>query len=119
MGKRIWFRCFALSVLFAGVLGCGQKLNLDRTYTVGQLELQSLLVDAPKEDQKLTVDVSSPGVPIDVFVVLDANVQAVTELMKSGKTPGADKILAGKEKVEAIELTTTVPGGKAFAVMVG
>ena len=119
MTQRTKLFCVALTILFAGAIGCGQKLNIDRTITVGPMEVQSILVDAPKGDQKLTVDVSSPGVPVNVYVVFDADQQAVKDLMLAGKAPDASKFVAGQQKVEAVELTTLVPAGKAFGVMIG
>jgi hypothetical protein len=98
--------------------GC-QKLNYDRSVSLASSEVQSILIDAPKRDQKVTVAIASPGVPINAYLVLEQNKDAVQEKLLNQKKPDAGKILASVEKSQDGTLEATVPGGSSFAVVIG
>ena len=55
--------------------------------------------------------------PVNVDVVLEANRAAVMDTLLSGKRPAADKVLASKEKVKSDAISTTIPAGKEYAIL--
>lgn len=97
---------FQISLTLAASLllfaGC-QKLSDERTMQLEPGDEKELTIDAPKNDQKVTVSVSSPGTPVSVYMALQ-------------KDAKAGKPLASKEKVENDSIEATIPGGNAFVV---
>src|SRR5947209_5604908 len=107
----------ATIVLFAGLVGCrGQRLNYDKTITVSPGEVQSILIEAPGGEQKVTVDINSTGAPVDVYVALDEHVDAIKQALLNYKAPDDAKILASKKQASGEVLEAKIPGGKAFSV---
>src|SRR5205823_1866650 len=100
----------------ASVAGC-QRLNHEGTYPIDPGIVQAVEITPPAGEQKVTVDVqASPG-SIDVYVVLADNVAAVKEKLLNYKKPDASELKVSKEKMESGTLETTIPSGKAFAVI--
>ncbi|HYT94399.1 MAG TPA: hypothetical protein VEL76_37135 [Gemmataceae bacterium] len=94
-----------------------RKLNYEKTFTISPGEIQSIQVDPPKGEQKVTVRIQSMGSPVDVYIVLEENLKAVKDSLLNFRKPDAAKVKAGKEKIESATLETTIPAGKGFAVM--
>src|SRR4051812_35674684 len=103
-----------LVVALAGLPGC-QRISQERKQTLGPGDVKSLLIDAPRYAQKIKVEVASPGVPVDAYVVFDEHAQKAQDALLGNQKP-AD-VLAGKEKVEKAELEASIPAGKAYAVI--
>ena len=120
MEKRTRVAWAALLALVAGAVGCGQKLDVEKTVTLspGENEIYPLLIDAPRRDQNVKVEVSSPGVPVSAWVVLEDDRAAVVQKLEKGGQPEKNHVRAGKERSPTIELETLIPAGKAFAVVV-
>jgi hypothetical protein len=116
MRTRLRSLGFALTVLVVGVLGC-QRLNFEKNFDMAPGDLQAALIDAPKADQQVTVEITSSSGPVDVYVILEEDRTAVTEKLKAYKKPDASQIKASKEKMESGTLEATIPAGKAFAVL--
>jgi hypothetical protein len=106
----------AILALLLAVAGC-QRLNDERTVPLGPSQVHAVLYDAPRSDQKVSVTVSSPGAPVDAYLVLEKERQAVQDGLDRGQRPATAKVLAGKEKVEEASLEATVPAKSAFAVL--
>jgi hypothetical protein len=71
--------------------------------------------DAPRTEQKVHVQVSSPDVPIDVHVVLQKDQdQARSDVLNYKKPTGS---LVSKEKSREASLDATIPAGSGFAVL--
>jgi hypothetical protein len=107
--------CLLVLVLL-GSSGC-QRLNHEATVQVEPTGVQSTIISAPRSDQKVAVDVSSPGAPVNVYVVLEKDEEAARDALGRQQKPA--NVLAGKEKVEQDTLETTIPAGKGFAVLLG
>jgi hypothetical protein len=97
------------------VVGCS-KLHEERTVQVAPGEERTLVIDAPKRDQKVQVDFSSPGVAVNVYVLLEKDDQAARKAIDAGTT--SDKMLASQLKAEQGSLQATIPGGNNFLVVV-
>jgi hypothetical protein len=106
-----------LAILLVALPGCGQRLNYDTTVDLREAEVQSLTVDAPKKEQKVTITVSSAGSPIDVYVVLDKDKEAGKQALLDYKKPTGS--LAGKTKTQDATLEATIPAKTEFAVLLG
>jgi hypothetical protein len=101
----------ALGLLLGG--GCRrQVLNDERTVLVQPGQLKSFPVDAPAWDEKVTVTVSSPGVPVGVYMVPG---KVAEDAIDSAKPPATS--LAFQEKAEQATIEATVPAKTAFAVV--
>lgn len=99
------------------IVGC-QKVNYDRTVQVEPGDVQVVMIDPPRSAQKVSVVASSPGTPVDVYVVLEKDQEEAKQSLLSGKSPAKDKLLANKQKAEEATLEATVPAKNGFAVLV-
>jgi hypothetical protein len=106
---------FALLLLV--LPGCGQKLNYETTVDLDEGQVQSILIDAPKSEQKVTVTVNSAGAPIDAYIVLDKDKEAGKQALLNRQKP--PQSLAGKVKTQDATLEATVPANTGFALLVG
>jgi hypothetical protein len=103
--------------LLAGLLlaaGC-QPLNESRDVKLKEQEAKSLLFDAPRYDQKVTVEVQSPGSGVTAYLMKEADHEKAEVELLTGKTPAG--ALGGKDNAEDISFTATVPAGTPFAVV--
>jgi len=104
--------------LFAGALltaGC-QRLNEERTMSLLPGESKHLIFSAPAYEQKLTVQVSSPGAPVSAWLVRESDSEAAQDQLQKNKSPDAP--LAGKEKAEDITLDTTIPAKTGYILFI-
>jgi hypothetical protein len=110
----------AAGVLAALLLaGCSRTLY-DKAVTLTVADpVHEVEVDAPTREQKVTVEFESPGVPVDVWVVLAGKRAAVRNKLLSHMRPNDSDVLAGKEQAEGGTVEATVPAGKDYVVLVG
>jgi hypothetical protein len=106
-----------LAALLLVVAGCGQKLNYDTTVQLGDGEVQSLSIEPPKREQKVSVTVTSSGSPIDVYIVLDKDKEAAKQALLDRKKPA--EALASKVKTQDATLEATIAANTGFAVLLG
>jgi hypothetical protein len=107
----------ARTVLVLGLVllaGC-QRLTYEKDYKIDPASAQPVVFDAPQYEQKLTVEVKSPGAPLSVYVVKSAEADKAQSALMSGKTPqGA---LGGKDNEENVNLQATVPAKTEFTLV--
>lgn len=104
--------------LLAGVVltaGC-QRLNEERTMSLLPGEFKHLSFSPPTYEQKLTVQASSPGAPVSVWLVRESDKEAAQEKLQSDKPPDAP--LASKEKAEEITLDATIPAKTGYVLFI-
>ena len=93
-------------VVIASLAGCGSKLHYEKTLEMSSSQpMQTLTIEAPKQDQKVKVDISSKE-PVEVVVVL------------SKDDDGKGKPLATKKDVKTDSLEVTIPKGQEFRVII-
>jgi outer membrane lipopolysaccharide assembly protein LptE/RlpB len=109
-------RCL-LAALLLTLSGCGQRLNYETTVQLGDGEVQSLSIDPPKREQKVSVTVTSSGSPIDAYIVLDKDKEAAKQALLDRKKPANP--LDGKTKTQDATLEATIPANTGFAVLLG
>jgi hypothetical protein len=98
------------------VSGC-QRSIYDGTVQLNRLEVKDLTVDAPAREQKVAVEFSSPGVPIDICVALTKDQQAVKQKLMAGLPGTNTPALAAKQQAESGTLEATIPAGQEYVVM--
>jgi hypothetical protein len=97
-------------------LGGCQRLNIEQKVTLSGIEPKQLDVDAPRYEQKVTVEVDSPGVPVFAYLVKTEDAEAAMRALEREKEP--ENVLAGtKEKSEKVSLTATIPAKTAYSVL--
>jgi|GEM_PF-7068391 len=113
------FICF---VSLAACAGCGAAtaLNIEKDLEVAALggdNIKSVIISAPKKDQKVTVLVRTNQVPVNVYMVPERDLDAVQEKL-SNQEALATPPLAKLEKSQEGTLEASVTGGTGFAVVV-
>jgi hypothetical protein len=109
----------AACVLSALLAGC-QRTLYDKAVTIdGVTYVHEVDVDAPTREQKVAVEFSSPGVPVDVWVVVTEKKPAVKNNLMGRMRPNDADVLGGKEQAESGTVEATVPAGKDYTVLVG
>jgi hypothetical protein len=114
MYKRAFLIC-ALSVGMLALTGC-QRLNVEKTVTIDPTAVYALIVPAPSYEQKVTVHISSPGVPVTAYLVRESEQAAAQAKLESEKTPASS--FAGKEKSEDITLEATIPAKTEYVLLI-
>jgi len=108
--------CLGLLALLGLAAGC-QRLDVDRTIKLAPGDVQDILIDAPRSQQSIKVDVNASGAPVDVYVLLEAERQAVKENLLINKRPDPAKLLASQQKVTTATLEAAVPARNDFAIL--
>lgn len=103
-----------LTAMLPLTAGC-QRLNDERTVTVPTGTIHSLEYSEPRSQQKVTIQIKSPGAPVTVYLVPKKDSEAAQNRLDQGKTP--ETPLAGKEKVEEATLEATVPAKTAYVLL--
>jgi hypothetical protein len=96
-------------------LGGCQRLSVDQKVSLDGAEPKQLDIEAPRYDQKVTVEVESP-VPVLAYVVKTAEVEAAFRAVVSGKAP-ENALAATPEKSQKVSITADVPAGTAYSVL--
>jgi len=107
------FGLLALSLLVA--VGC-QRLNVEKDIHVSPGEVQDVIIDAPRSEQKIKVDVTSTA-PIDVYVILSSDQQVVKDKLLGNRSPDPSKLLANQQKAENASLDATIPAKNEFRIL--
>src|SRR5262249_44796926 len=68
----------------------------------------------PRGDQKLQIKATSDKEPVNVYVALAEDKEAIIPFLKRKRTP--PKVLGSQENSKDISFEVTVPAGKAFIV---
>jgi hypothetical protein len=106
--------CLLMMALIVAV-GC-QKLNVKRTIHINPGDVQDVIIDGPRSEQKINVGITSSA-PIDVYVILSAEEQAVKSKLLAGQKPDDSKVLDKALKVDSANLTATIPAKNEFRIM--
>jgi hypothetical protein len=110
--RRRLVRIGCLAVLLAPAC---QRLNYEKSFEIDADDVQAVLIDPPRSDQKVSISVSATGSPVDVYVVLEKDKPAAMKRLKDFQKP--ENTLAAKEKVQSDTLEATVPAKSGFVVL--
>lgn len=109
-----------LFVCFALILGGCQRVSSAKTETVEAGVVKApFIIDPPDREKTVTVTVQpEAGTPVDVYVILGKDFDAVSNDMQAGKEP--KNPLGGRKQIdkEAV-ITAKVPAKNEYAVVVG
>jgi hypothetical protein len=108
--------CLVLACLALTLAGCNKALNFQKTLEVGPGEIKSFTVDAPRQNQKLTVTFKSSVTPVDVYIVLEKDLELVSKELQDYKKPGA--VLNKLEKSKEGTVSADIPAKAEFGVIV-
>jgi hypothetical protein len=111
--RTVWL---AIPVMALGLAGCNRPLHFDRTLSMGPGDVKSFSVDPPRREQKVTVSFKSTETPVDVYVLLDKDLEAASNAIQNFKAPQG--VLASKMKSRDGSVEATIPAKTAFGVIV-
>jgi hypothetical protein len=99
---------------FGLLSGCQAPLNEQRSAAIQGAEVRILLFEVQKRDKTVRIEVKSPGVPIDAYLVLEKDRDALVKQLQDGGKPG--NALAEALDTEEATLEGRIPAGSAFAL---
>jgi hypothetical protein len=107
--------------LFVTAAGCGRQasLNIEKDIELDGLggdNIKSTIVSAAQKEQKVSILVRTNAVPVNVFVVLEKDVDVLRGQLENDQTPTVN-IIAKKEKLQEGTVEATIPAGSGFAVV--
>lgn len=110
-------RWFAMAIFPAAVLavGCQSRLHYDKSIALKHGDIIRLTVDGPRREQRAVVDFKSASSPIDVYVCLKSQEDAVAAIAESGRP--ATAALGQAHHVQNGSIDVTIPAGQAFVVV--
>jgi hypothetical protein len=106
-----------LTIVLLALAGCGQRLDYESSLQLNAGEVQSLAVDAPRREQRVSVTVTSAGGPVDVYVVLEKDKESGKQALLDGKKPAES--LASKLRTQTATLEATIAANTGFAILLG
>lgn len=109
-------RRIGLSLVLLGLIGCGPRVIHDKPVELDPGEVKGPVLLDLKKDARLSVEVTSLGVPVDVYVVLEKDQQAASDAIAAEKTPAG--VLAKELKTEGKTLEVTMPEQSGLAILV-
>jgi hypothetical protein len=104
-----------VAISLAVAVGC-QRLDVKRTIHVNPGDVQDVIIDPPRSEQNIKVGVTS-NTPIDVYVILSSNGDAVKGKLLASQKPDDSKILVKELKTENASLDATIPAKNEFRVL--
>ncbi len=108
--------CLIIACMALTLTGCNKALNHQKTITVGPGEIKSFSVDAPRQNQKVTVAFKSSNTPVDVFIVLEKDFDIATKIIQSDQKAGP--FLNKLEKSKEGSISADIPAKAEFGVIV-
>ena len=104
-------------VLFAGfLLGCGQRVNMDKTVGLDVGDVKApLVLTGPSSDQKIRVDFVSTDAPVTARIIVGKDENAIAAALQNPTPAGLD-IKAEAKNVKDGVLEATIPSGKDYGL---
>ncbi len=100
---------------FGLLSGCQAPLNEQRTAAIQGAEVRVLLFEVQKREKTVRIEVKSPGVPIDAYVVLEKDREAFLKQLQDGGKPA--NALAEALNTNEATLEGRIPAGNAFSLV--
>jgi hypothetical protein len=108
--------CLVTICLALTLTGCNKALNHQKTIAIGPGEIKSFTVDAPRQNQKVTVTFKSSVTPVNVYIVLEKDFEVATKLIQSDSKHGP--FLNKLENSKEGSVSADIPAKAEFGVMV-
>ena len=109
-------RVTPIFIVLVVLIGCRTKLKDSRILDVAPADLVSVYVDAPKYDQKVTVEFSSSNGPVSVCVCVSSNERKVIASLDI--STNNKMVLGSAQEAATGTIEVTVPANQEFAVLV-
>jgi hypothetical protein len=97
------------------IVGCGSRLNQERTVSVEFGEERILEIDPPSGEQKVRVQVTASGTPVSVYCFLKKHQAEAEKAIRAAKA--SNVILDSAERSENASLEFTVPAKEGSVVL--
>lgn len=113
-------RKLAASILITSLAlmatGCNRALHFENTISMGPGDVKEFSVDAPRNEQKVTIAFTSSKVPVNVYVTLANNLETASKAIQNYKTP--EGILGKQENAKEGSIDVVIPAKKEFGIIV-
>jgi hypothetical protein len=113
-----WLALPAVMVVLAGSAGCS-RVKYEKTVQIEPGDLYRFTISAPSQQQKIKIEVNSPGNPVSVYAVAAADAKdaerSLTE--QDGKAP-AGKLGGTDKPSETVSFEVTVPKQTELSVLI-
>lgn len=123
-GRKAHWLLLGLGMAFMlAAVGCGRlqvRTTVERDLEVDALggdNIKSVIVSGTTSQQMVKVLVRTDGAPVDVYVVLERDQEAL-ENQLGNQQQVTVQTLAKSEKIREGQIEATVPAGNGFAVVV-
>lgn len=113
-------RWFGWGIVLLALAGFQKPLQHEQAKTVEAGATWAVAIDPPVREQKITVSIASPGVPVDVFVIREGDPNRAKDAGSKALAGGKpiDGALAASMKTEAATLEATIAAQQGFSVVV-
>ena len=93
-----------------------KRLSEDRKFRLEVGDAKSFAFDGPRSQQQVTVTLQSSSSPVNVYLVLEKDLEAARAAVLEPRRPDAP--LVAQEKTQDAKLDATVPAKEGYAVLV-
>jgi hypothetical protein len=111
------WRSIPAVLLIVGV-GCGSKVNQTSTLSVKPGEARMLIVEGPKKNQRVRVEISAASAPVNVFVILSKDESGMEREVAISKPKKPTSAINGDYNVKTWSGEADIPAGAEFMVWV-
>src|SRR5687768_9229287 len=94
--------------------GCGKKVLHDEAVPLDPGKTEAITFKGLRKGQTVSVETSSPGAPIDVYIVLEKDKNTAMQALEKDKAPANS--LAGEAKTQGKTLEAVVSEGDAVTI---
>jgi hypothetical protein len=103
-------------VALLGLIGCGPRVLHEQSWEIDPGQARGPVLQDLKKDTKISVEVSSPGTPVGVYLVLEKDEKAVLDALGAEKAP--PNTLASEAKTEGKTLEVTMPERTGLVILI-
>ena len=104
-----------LAILMTTAAGCQSRLNVQKSYRLQPGEIQSIEIDPPRYEQRVTVAIDADA-PVTVAVFLKKDAESVERSLTTGNKPANALALWNGDSAGSVE--ATVPAKERAVVRV-
>lgn len=113
---RSWIKPAAGLCLTVLLVGCGQRVNVEKIVTVDVGDVKApIILDGPKSDQRIKVEFNSTDSPVTAQIIVGKDGNAIANELQKPAPANLD-VKAKSDNAKDGFLEATIPAGKDYGV---
>jgi hypothetical protein len=115
MRRTSSWHAYLVGIAILVLPGC-QRLHYQTNFKLNKGDFETCSVLPPRTAQEVTVTITSPGSPVEAYVVLEKDREAAQKAVHNDLEP-ANALAKGRG--EELTLSVSIPAKSGFSILVG